>query len=179
MPDLMQDGRADFDGQLGVGELKLLVGYIEDRDLVRGHSEIVKTSIGERHPFVDAEDADTLRILSRVWSSLDNDSNILHLGSNPGREFVQNRLHNLLECRQIHGLIVPDRECAPAGRRPGAHSVATSSGRRGGLITRSYVVRFRGMRDLLPRMLFYLASNIPLGVPHVDEAPRAKPYVYS
>lgn len=99
MPDLMQDSCADLDGQFGVGERKLLMGQIENRDPVRGHTEIVKTSIGERNSFIDTEDAVSLWILHTGWAMLDDDSNILHLGGNPRREFVQNRLHHLLERR--------------------------------------------------------------------------------
>ena len=95
------------------------MGHVEDRDPVRGHTEIVKASIGERHPFIDPEDADSLRILRVGWTMLNDDCNILHLGGNPGREIVQNGLHHLLKCREIHGLIVPRSRKRPRWKEAG------------------------------------------------------------
>lgn len=113
MADFMKDRTTDLSGGARIWEAECHVRFIEDRDAIRRHTEVVDTPLGKRYTFVQSENANTLRILVSAGLVLHNDGNILHLCCYPFGKSIEDGLYGRLEFLAVHHSIVASTRVRP------------------------------------------------------------------
>ena len=102
MGNLMEHGASDLVTKLIGGEPELGMRSAEDDDAIWSDSVVVDSSIGERHSFVDTEQALTVGVLLACRPILDDDVEVVDLLDHPLGQRVERFVDDLLKALAIH-----------------------------------------------------------------------------